>query len=434
MTSPSSEREAEHKAPRKKISATHEETLRAHLKSATWLIFGVTIATFGLHYFGWLNRFETTSLDFLLRLREPVKPKYVWLVAITDKDYADSELFKKTSPLNPVQLRKIIVAVADLKPRVIGIDVDTSDSQGVRPETKVPILWGQRVTETEDARDRKTIPVLGNEQPQPSPTELGISVMPADDDGAIRRYRRKIPVSNGEVDSLPWAVTKAFCRAIIADATTPSDLKARCQRLLDSESKKRYQHPLLLTFSERPHSEVHVLSASEVIHTAAGDGWKNNPMFHEGIVLIGGTFALSGDVSYLTPLGTRSGVDLFSDAIETELQGEPITSLNDFLMLIFEVIGGYLLTIWHFFTKKWTTALRVLARAFALPLLAVVLSFFAFSSLAYWANFIPVLAAVLIHESYEHFKRHRNLVGKVHELEDTKRSSRTRRTKVDPES
>jgi CHASE2 domain-containing sensor protein len=421
MSAPTSGRKAQRKAVREKGAALHEEKLWTHLQSASWLILGVTVATFFLHHFGWLNPFETTSLDFLLRLREPVKPKYVWLVAITDKDYADPKLFKKTSPLDPEQLGKVIAAVASLQPRVIGVDVDTSDSQGVRPETKVPIIWGQRMTSAEDANERHTLPVLGNEQPQPAANELGISAMPADADGAVRRYQRKIPVADGEVDSLPWAVVKAFCRSIVADATATSDLKSRCQRLLDSESRKKYQRPLLLTFSKPPHSAMRIISASDVLHIAANDGWKNNPTFRDGIVMLGGTFALSGDVSYKTPLGTRAGVQLFSDAIETELQGRPITPLNEVLMVIFEITGGYLLAAWHFFSKGWS---GVTLRVMAVPVLAMASSFFAFSSLAYWANFVPVLAGVLIHELYEHFKHHRDLIREVRELKDNRRRPR----------
>jgi len=421
MSAPTSGRKAQRKAARGKGAAVHEGKLWTHLKSATWLIFGVTVATFFLHYFGWLNSLETSSLDFLLRLREPVKPKHVWLVAITDKDYADSKLFKRTSPLDPEQLRNVIAAIANLKPRVIGVDVDTTDSQNVRPETNVPIVWGQRVTPAEDAHERHTLPVLGNEQPQPAANELGISAMPADGDGAVRRYQRKIPVGDNEIDSLPWAVAKAFCRGIVADATAGWDLKSRCQRLLDSESRKKYERPLLLTFSEPPHSEVRILSASDVLHIAANDGWKNNPTFRDGIVMLGGTFALSGDVSYKTPLGLRAGVQLFSDAIESELQGRPITPLNEVLMVIFEIIGGYLLTAWHFFSKGWSA---VTLRVMAVPVLAIASSFFAFSSLAYWANFVPVLSGVLIHELCGHFKHHRDLIRRVHELEDKRRRSR----------
>jgi hypothetical protein len=52
------------------------------------------------------------------------------------------------------------------------------------------------------------------------------------------------------------------------------------------------------------------------------------------------------------------------------------------------------------------------------------LSFFAFSSLAYWANFVPVLAAVIIHELYEHFKHYRDLIREVRELKNKTRRSR----------
>ena len=90
-------------------------------------------------------------------------------------------------------------------------------------------------------------------------------------------------------------------------------------------------------------------------------------------------------------------------------------------MVFFELIGGYLLTAWHFFSKGWSA---VTLRIMAVPVLAMASSFFAFSSLAYWANFIPVLSGVLIHELYEHFKHHRDLVREIHQLKAKKRRPR----------
>src|ERR1700730_8262535 len=246
-----------------------KRSLVAHLRSATWVILTVSCATFLLHHFGWLNSLETSWLDFLVRLREPVKPKYVWLVAITDNDYA--KLFGKTSPLDSAQLRNLIAAVANLKPRAIGVDIDTSDSRGVRPETDVPIIWGQRMTPSENPDERKTFPVLGNEQPQPSASALGVSALPADADGSVRRYRRKILVGNIYVDSLPWAVTKAFCRETIVGSSA-SALKMQCQKILSSESINKYQRPLLLNFSEVPPTEAHILSASGLMGMGSADG------------------------------------------------------------------------------------------------------------------------------------------------------------------
>ncbi len=348
-----------------------------------------------------------------MRLRQPVRPKYVWLVAITDSDYADPQLFRKTSPLDPTRLRKLLEAVANLKPSVIGVDIDTSDSSGVRPQTNVPIIWGERMTADVDPHERKTIPVLGNEQPQPGTNEIGISALPADADRSVRRYRRKIPIQNASIDSLPWSVTKAFCREIVSHSMSP-DLKLQCEKILSSESLKKYQRPLLLSFSEPPHTEARVLSASDVLRMSSAEGWETNPTFRDGLVMVGGTFALSGDVSYNTPIGTRAGVQLFSDAIETELQGRPITPLNEVLMVVFEIAGGYLLAAWHYVSRDWRA---VVLRIATVPLLAIVLSFLAFSSLAYWASFVPVLVGVLLHEAHEHFNHYRTLIKRAREME-----------------
>ena len=382
-----------------------------HLRSGTWLILIITILSSLLHHFGWFRPLETTSLDFFLRVREPVHPKYVWLVAITDQDYADPNLFRKTSPLDPALLGKLIGAITRLRPRVIGVDIDTTDSHGLHPqEGDVPIVWGQRIELGEDAHQRKRLPVLGNAVPQPDEEHIGISALPSDHDGTVRRYRRKIPVADGEADSLPWAVTKAFARAVIADSASKPNEKKQRRNLLQSEEGS--DEARVLAFSEQPHSRVRVMSASDVLQLDANAGSANNRIFQNAAVMLGGTFSLSGDF-YGTPLGKRAGVDLFCDAIETELQGRPVTPVNEILMILFDVLGGFLLTGWHVFSKAWSSAIM---RVLAIPLLALGFSFVAFSSFAYWANFVPVLAGVLIHELYEHFKHHRALVRQVREF------------------
>lgn len=385
-------------------------TLASHLLAATPLILGVTVFVFFAHHFGWLNPLETTSLDFLLRLREPVRPEYVWLVAITDEDYADPKLFGKTSPLNPGKLRAVIEAISAGNPRVIGVDVDTSDSQGVRPASgEVPIVWWQGISESEHGHERHTVPVLGNEQPQPSAEALGVYAIPEESDGAARRYSRKIPVDHGQVDSLPWAVVKVYCRRVLDDPTAAVELKRKCEQVLRSESLSKYQKPTLLTFSEPSHRQKRFISASDVL--ANSDAWKQE--IRGKIVMLGGTFAVARD-SYRTPLGPRTGVELLCDAVETELQRRPVTPLNEVFMVILELTGGYLLTIWHFVSRNWGAfVLRVLA----IPALALASSFLAFASLAYWVNFVPVLTGVLAHEVYDHFKHHRALVRRVRELE-----------------
>jgi CHASE2 domain-containing sensor protein len=131
-----------------KSASHHGETLWSHLKSATPLILIISGATFLMHQFGWLEPLETSALDFMLRLNKPVKPQYVRVVAIDDKDY--ESLFHKQSPLDPEKVRRLIETIVTLKPRVIGVDIDTTDSRGVRPQetTRIPVIWGQRPSRT----------------------------------------------------------------------------------------------------------------------------------------------------------------------------------------------------------------------------------------------------------------------------------------------
>jgi hypothetical protein len=122
-------------------------------------------------------------------------------------------------------------------------------------------------------------------------------------------------------------------------------------------------------------------------------------------------------------------VQLFADAVETEIQRRPITTLNETSMVILEVLGGYSLALWHFVSKGWRA---VTLRILLVPALAILFSFFAFSSLAYWANFIPVLVGVSTHELYEHFKHHRQLLREVQEIRQKLHRPRKRKTQSRP--
>jgi len=66
----------------------------------------------------------------------------------------------------------------------------------------------------------------------------------------VRWYTRKIPIDDSDADSLPWAVVKGFCGAVISDVKAKSDLKNRCVELLSSEANELYRHPRVLSFAD----------------------------------------------------------------------------------------------------------------------------------------------------------------------------------------
>jgi CHASE2 domain-containing sensor protein len=78
---------------------------------------------------GVLHRIETVVSDEQMRLNSPPIDSPVAIVDIDDEDY--QQLFGGSSPLNPPHLEKLISDIAKGRPRIIGVDIDTSDPQFV---------------------------------------------------------------------------------------------------------------------------------------------------------------------------------------------------------------------------------------------------------------------------------------------------------------
>ena len=386
------------------------ESFRSYFWTACPWVIGVSFLTLFLHHNGSLNRFESTAIDFATRLQEPLAPADVFIVKIDDADYRS--IFQNRSPLDRARLKEIIKAVVARRPRVIGIDIDTSDPGDLMlsPEELggVRLVWGQTVTQTKTGGKYvlEPIPVLGGQRPQPPLESIGIAVLPPlDADGRVRRYARRVPLVHRAADTLPWAVAKAFCLSVFDDPHPKSELLQRCEAILKSEKNAESDERYLLPFS----SPVDSTNVSSLLQAAKSD-LPGNFSLQGKAVILGGTFELSGD-AHDTPSGEQKGIELVARAVETELQGRLIAPVNDWLMFFLEVLGGFILVCWHYFTHHWRkTWVMLTAQLVPIPILALVLSYAAFFSLAYWADFTLVLCSVFIHEALEHFKFHRKLV------------------------
>ena len=389
---------------------TKNESFRSYFwKAFPWVV-GVSFLTLFLHHNGSLNRLESTAIDFATRLREPLVPADVFIVKIDDGDY--QSIFQNRSPLDRTQLKEIIKAAVSGRPRVIGIDIDTSDPGDLMlsPEELggVRLVWGQTVAQirTEKKYILEPIPVLGGQKPQPPLESLGVAVLPPlDDDGRARRYARRVPLVHRAADTLPWAVAKAFCLSVFDDSHASTELLQRCEAILKSERNAESDERYLLPFS----APVESMNASSLLK-AAKYGWREGSSLQGKAVILGGTFELSGD-AHDTPSGEKKGIEMVAQAAETELQSKLIAPVNDWLMFLLEILGGFALVGWHYFTHHWRkTWVIIIAQLAPIPILALLLSYAAFFSFAYWANFILVLCSVFIHEVLEHLKFHRKLV------------------------
>lgn len=364
---------------------------------ATPVIVGVAAATVFISWLGWLERFELAGLDAFNLLQSPRFPTHVLLVAITDDDYRD--LFAETSPLDPERLHAVIAAVARGNPSLIAVDIDTSAS--VFRDFKVPpdwppVVWGQDCEQVGDTI--RPLGVLAG-QPLRDIDSSGIAALPQDSDGVIRRYLREFRTEAGPFPALPWEVVRVAARlgleAFIAASQRQDGHSSQGLRL--NFAGERY------TFSP--------LSAQFVVQGSRAEEWGVRGPLTGKVVILGGCYRAARD-SHVTPVGRMLGLQLMAQAIETELGGG-IRAFNHVLELILDLLCGVALVVIHQrFRLFWALVISLVA----IPVLCLIGSLAAFSTMARWLNFAPVVLGVLIHQLYDHAREYARMHVQLAEL------------------
>jgi CHASE2 domain-containing sensor protein len=350
--------------------------------SAAIVILGVSAATAALEHIGLFDHFETAGLDSFNLLQNVRNPREVVMIGITDVDYA-SDLFHATSPLDCAAVRRIIAAIASGQPRIIAVDIDTStwsaECRTPLSEIGPPIVWAQDAIWHEDARAFTLIPVLGGAPLLPK-DRAGVVQFPQDSDGVIRSYVRTVPVVGGhEAESFPWVV--------VSEKSSPRDNGGAEELRLNFAGER---------FKFEPLSVTNLLAIAEAKDAT---GWKTNGPLKDRIALLGGNYRAARD-AYVTPVGPMQGVQILAQAIESEAHHGGIRPVNEWLALLLEILSGVLLVVVHQRLHR-RPGVAVLVSLVLMPVLALVSSLLAFSTLALWFNFVPVVVSVLIHQLWE---------------------------------
>lgn len=373
------------------------------------VILAIAAATFFLGHGGWLRGFETGALDTMLRLKTPRRVPEIVIVGITEKDYR--EIFHARSPLALEPLQRVIAAIAAGKPKVIAIDLDTSSAEfaSLVVGSSASIVWAQDAIRAEDGGVFEPVPVLGGREPAPV---TGLALLPLDADGLVRRYRSSFETASGPKPALPEAVIRVWRRA---PAGTPAHHEAsRGEAHHEPEAHEAAaehheggaHHDLFLNFAGDRFSFPR-MTASDLLQASAGAAWSESGPLAGKIVVLGGLYRAARD-EYPTPLGSMAGSEVMAHAIASELRGAGVRHASEVLMVILEILGGIALVVIHHRLEMRTAMFVTLL---AIPVFALVSSFLAFSSLALWANFVPLLLGVLIHQLYDHAKEYRRLLA-----------------------
>jgi len=372
-------------------STNEEVTLLARiLKAAPAILIAVLLTAF-LSRSGFLRQLETAALDTQMRLRGAPEESDIAIVTIDDADYA--KLFHKKSPLDRKALIELLNAIALGKPKVIGIDLDTSAKEfgelQVNPQWPMTI-WARNGAYSSIEGRFRLDDVLGNEN---SAVNSGLVTLKADPDRSVRLYTRVVETQQGDFPTLPFSLAKAF----LPDRSYPN---------------KALHDELLIGFAgDNRGSHRQHFTASRVLELADGQGWQTDSPIRDKIVLVGGTYSASDE--HETPLGWMYSVEVLAYVTETELRGGG-TRPAGFVLVV--LLGGLVGLIILLLFQHFSSTKALLLSTLAIPIVAVGASLIAFRSIAFWGYFVTVPLAVLVQELYGYAKDYRkHLVTRLYE-------------------
>jgi CHASE2 domain-containing sensor protein len=317
-----------------------------------------------------------------MRLQPSPTSSDVAIVNITQDDY--KRVFHGNSPLDPSELTRLIGAIASGKPKVIGINVDTS-SPVFRDKVRTQQGWPTIVW----ARDADLDTVTGKLEPKdvlggitPRPT-FGLAVLKPEVTGEIRHYRRILETTEGRQPSFAWAVITETKGNKTAQAIASTD-------------------DLLINYTgDAMGSHRMNLPASQVLDLSDGPDWADSGPLNGKIVLLGGSYhpVNAPPDTHTTPLGQLLGVDVHAQVIETELRGGGLKPASRFAIILLGLFEGIALLLLF---ERLSLRKAIVCSIVFTPALALACSFASFRSFAMWWYFSPILIATLIQQIYEH--------------------------------
>ncbi len=359
-----------------------KESLRRRLLKELPVIGVAILLTFIFSNAGLLRKFETTALDVTMRLRHRRTHSDVAVVRITDQAYESS--FGGKSPLDPAQLQELIEAIARGRPRLIAVALDTSapafKEMGLPPAPPLgpPIVWARNGVYSNVRQRFHLLGVLGGKDPKPP---AGAILFMKDDDGVIRRYTRLCKTYEGTEEKLdqsfPWEVIKQ-----LSDERTKGLKESEEELIINFVGSGRVNMP-----------------ADEILRQSSDEGYRTEGILKDKIVILGGDYAAQDE--HDTPAGWALGVEVLAQMIETELEGGGTRPASTVVILLLEVLDGFIVLVLF---RLLGLGKALLVGAFTLPLLALLCSLIAFWSLAHWAYFVPILLLVFFHQIYERGK------------------------------
>jgi CHASE2 domain-containing sensor protein len=371
---------------------------RPVLSAASWKAFlkllwhdkislGVILVTVTLlHAAGLFERFELPVMDLWQRLMPSKPAQHVRVITIDDELF--NSRFEGKLPLAAEPLGALLDRVAAADPLVIAVDINTS-SPAFAPladQSRWPLIVWARSGKLEGENIAPTA-ILGGHSPV-KPWSAGIALGHGDSDAVIRRVRRAFDTKFGPRASFHWAVVSAACEAgLVAPA---------CHNKTTVMPNPSPSDPFVTVYRRR--LQLRPLPAQMLESGAAPTDGPAIAALKDRVVLVGGTFG-TGD-RHRTPLGEMSGVEIWAHTIEAELEGLGIEHVSKFWLVTADASVALLIMWLRFFLAG---RLAFVIYIMIVPVAMMLASFVAFRATALWLGFVPIVAAILIHQLFFDF-------------------------------
>jgi CHASE2 domain-containing sensor protein len=338
-------------------------------RSRAALILPIAVAL--LHWRDIPSRISRSALDARIAMQAHVPAALVRIVVIDDQDY--TQLFDGRSPLSSPVLSRVIDAIARGRPKLIVVDIDTSDQsfRSLAAPRNAPIVWGMTDKGWKEGKFEVIQPLPGNFISPP--WRLGLAEVPNDATRIVHGYWRVFPTTNGPIPSLEFAAAQAY-RGEPVSGKLFRDFEK--ERMLDF----RY------VFQR--------ITARSVLDWSQKPGWSKG-VLSDRIVVLGGSFRTARD-QYVTPSGVMDGVEIVAQAIEAEIANTGMPSPGPWLGVL-EIIGGVVIIGVN---ARFSVKPALIVSLVLVPVLSALSSLFVFHDMSAWLAFIPALVIVLASELY----------------------------------
>jgi CHASE2 domain-containing sensor protein len=404
------------------------------------VIFSLAVAMTAFEYSGLLTGVEGWLEDRYLIFAGSGQPPVSSSVVVLDiDDDAYRDCFDGRSPMNASSLESLLRQIDQLGAAVIGVDIltdphpgdpkdpnylEAKQNQAVyrgmakfktkivwiagvdngRFHAEVPNVFGWFIGEPDEMTIKPT-DVLGFDPGELEDKKIawGPAVYTAEGDRKLRRFPREVrisadPTSDMGVFQNSWArlIGDSFCTGRVPSCTSIDD---RSEVFLPIGAE-----PVLLSvhyfFSCTPHSGPRKFS----IQKGKEDLLKLQTSGR--IVLLGGTFASSGDF-HETPAGRDAGIVINARAVEAEISGSGLEEVKPYKSFGLDLATGLVMLLGFFVLEEIFRQNRVLVTisgslaAVALLWVAVYVSI----GKHYVFSFATLILGVLIHQLIDLWKK-----------------------------